>query len=227
MPGAWTGVSRAAEGGADEGGDGGELRGSVVRGRDARAIWALFGLAEILAGLARRAARLPNFLCPLASEPAEPRPCQQPFLTLPPSPAMSATKKMSSSSSSATKRSNAVASSSAGPSKKKARTSAPSASTSASGSKAAPAAGPDSSFSYRTTRMRLSVPPRFTGDLRQGVEEMLDSMVMRCVPYDLTLPHPRSHSASLVFRRRFYLSIPCPFRPAEGQTPTRGSEVSH
>lgn len=63
---------------------------------------------------------------------------------------------------------NAVASSSSSPKKQ-----------AANGSTTRSSASKQPDFSYRQTRMRLSVPPRFTGDLHAGAEEMLDSMVMR------------------------------------------------
>jgi hypothetical protein len=37
----------------------------------------------------------------------------------------------------------------------------------------------DSPFLRTTSKIRLSIPPAFASDLRRGVEEMLDSMVMR------------------------------------------------
>ncbi|CDZ96800.1 DNA-dependent RNA polymerase I [Phaffia rhodozyma] len=39
-----------------------------------------------------------------------------------------------------------------------------------------------SPFTYQATQMKLSVPPAFVGNLRGGVAEMLDSLVMKYVP---------------------------------------------
>jgi hypothetical protein len=54
----------------------------------------------------------------------------------------------------------------------------------------------DSQFQVATTSLVLSVPPIFAGNPRGGVEEILDSMIMR-YPHS-SLPSPQSYLPTLL-----------------------------
>jgi len=97
-------------------------------------------------------------------------------------------------------------------------------------SKILPDSNVDSEGEFHVVKasLRLSIPPIFANNPRAGIEEMLDSMIMRCILLSYIVPYPitnnisfryihplrgvvLSHSGLLFTNNRAMIKADCPF----------------